>query len=174
MRRTGTLALVLTAAAGLALAAPADAATSFSHPIRNYGNDMCLQPDGDSTEPGAAIVQEPCNGSLAQDWGFLTLGGTRNRLINHSSGMCMDAFGGATNGTPIVQWPCATITNETWSPSRPLPEIVSLRSRVAGTNSHCLDVPYGQAVPGLQMQLYACNGTAAQTWLVGIGIVIQT
>ena len=148
-------------------------AETFSYPIENYGNGKCLQPKDGSMEPGVAIVQEPCDGSRAQDWGFVRLSGTTFRLLNHQTGRCMDARGSATNGTPVVQWDCATITNETWDTGRYLPDIVSLKSRVSGTNSHCLDVAEQQTADGLPMQLWSCNGTVAQTWLIGIGIIVQ-
>jgi hypothetical protein len=38
---------------------------------------------------------------------------------------------------------------------------------VSGTTSHCLDVPGGQvSTPGLPMQIWGCNGTIAQNWLL--------
>jgi hypothetical protein len=76
----------------------------------------------------------------------------------------MDARGGATRGTPIEQWPCDTISNERWSrPSFPA-GMLPIRSQVAGTNGYCLDVPGASPEPGLQMQIYTCNGSTAQAW----------
>ena len=168
--RTLLLTVATVAAASLVLASPASAASSYL-PIKNNGNGKCLQPV--DVALGAAIVQEPCDGGFAQDWAFISTGGTTDRILNHATGYCLDARGGATNGTPIVQWTCGSLSNETWDTGRPLPDIVALTSRVSGSSSHCLDVPGAQAVDGLAMQLYGCNGTSAQTWLVGIGIVIQ-
>ena len=85
-------------------------------------------------DQGVAIVQEPCDNSRAQDWGFVTLGGNRYRLLNHKSGLCIDAPGDAVDGTPIVQWPCATISNQTWDTGQTIPHIVPLTARTARPN----------------------------------------
>jgi len=64
-------------------------------------NAKCLQPINGSSKQGAAIVQETCNGSVAQQWtvkGGIT---TKSHLVNRSSNLCLDARGKAVNGTPI-------------------------------------------------------------------------
>jgi hypothetical protein len=160
------------AAANLAMASPASA-DDHTVSIQSQASLKCLQPVNESIEAGAAIVQVPCNHSNAQTWFFKDLGNSVFRPQNLNSGMCLDAFGGATNGTPVVQWPCASISNQSWQASRSLPNVVSLRSRVAGTSSHCLDVPGGQSTDGLAVQIYVCNGTAAQSWGVGITTIQQ-
>jgi hypothetical protein len=167
------LMAVASTAVTLGTGAPAHAANGFSWPIRNDGTGKCLEPAGRSMVEGAPIVQQPCDGSLAQDWGFVSLGGNAYRLLNHLTGFCIEATGNAVNGTSVVQWVCATVSNDTWDTGRPPPDSFRLTSRVSGTSSHCLDVPGGQAVDGLAMQLYACNNTAAQRWLVGVGVIRQ-
>ena len=50
---------------------------------------------------------------------------------------------------------------------------VTVRSRVSGTQGHCLDVPQGSGQVGQAMHLYRCNDTPAQTWdLWGPGGII--
>ena len=78
-------------------------------------NGKCLQPINASHNQGDAIVQQPCNGSAAQQWTVHLVSGTKVHLINRASGLCLDARGKAANGTPIQQWTCNTITNENWS-----------------------------------------------------------
>lgn len=94
-------------------------------------------------------------------------------MVNHGSGLCLDARGGATNGTPIQMWTCNSISNENWdfglSPRGS--QDFAFRSRVSGTRSHCLDVPGAQDVDGLPMQLWNCNGTAAQLWTSGPSVI---
>ena len=51
-----------------------------------------------------------------------------------------------------------------------LPNFVYLRSRVAGTSSHCLDVPGDANTTDLAMQIYVCNNTEAQYWGVGVRV----
>jgi hypothetical protein len=152
--------------AGMTTASPAYADDSFARSLRNTGNDKCLQPLNASMDAGVPIVQEPCDGSRAQEWGFMTLGGTTFRMLNHETGLCVDAQGNNTNGTPIIQWPCATISNETFDSGVELPGEVTMTARVSGTHSHCIDVPGQGTDDGLAVQLWSCNGTVAQAWQV--------
>jgi hypothetical protein len=157
--------VALTAVAvSLALASPASASSTTGE-LGNIGDNLCLQPLNGSNQPGAAIVQEPCDNSFAQEWAFISLGGTSYRFQNLSSALCLDARGGATNGTPIQQWTCSSISNEKWDTGLRLPDAVPLTSQVSGTHSHCLDVPGAQPVVGLAMQLYGCNESVAQGWV---------
>ena len=124
---------------------------------------------------GAAVVQEPCGRSLPQLWVFhrLSVGHPLYRIENLLSHQCLDALGGATNGTQVVQWPCASISNQTWDTGVTLTggdTAVTVKSRVSGTTSHCLDVPGGELfTSGLPMQIWGCNGTDAQTWILEEG-----
>jgi hypothetical protein len=129
----------------------------------NPHTEMCLQPEGGSKVQGTAIVQEPCDPpGPAQVW--FPVG---SHFENAVSELCLDARGGADNHTPVQQWTCNEITNENWSA-----EVntkgggAPIVSNVSGTSSHCLDVPGGQATAGLPMQIYECNGTLAQGWLL--------
>ena len=85
-------------------------------------------------------------------------------VVNRGSGLCLDAQGRAANGTPIIQWPCNSISNENWDFGNSSGSVFTLRSRVSGTTSTCLDVPGAQATVGLALQLWSCNGTVAQSW----------
>lgn len=46
-------------------------------------------------------------------------------------------------------------------PPEPAPTVVAVQ---AATSGRCLDVPGGAAVDGAALQIYDCNGTAAQQW----------
>ena len=165
--RNATFAVCLAAvASGVSgVTTVAHASTSEPLTISNFGNNLCLQPVGGSTAAGAAIVQEPCDGSPAQTWFEYPAGGTIGHYMNSSSGLCLDARGGAVNGTPVQQWVCNSISNENWEyPDVPSDDIPPLISRVSGTSTHCLDVPGAQSTPGLAMQIYRCNGSEAQLW----------
>jgi hypothetical protein len=164
--------IVTTAAVSLVTAVPASA-DDHTVGVQSRASLLCLQPLDESLDAGAPIVQVRCNNRRTQTWFFEDMGDHVFRPQNLASGLCLDALGGATNGTPVVQWPCSGISNQRWRASRDLPDIVSLRSRVAGTSSHCLDVPGGQSTDGLAVQIYVCNGTAAQAWGVGITTIIQ-
>jgi Ricin-type beta-trefoil lectin domain-like len=146
-------------------ATPAAAQCAFCQ-ISNFGSNQCLQPVNGSTEQGAAIVQEPCNGSAAQQWTKVQVSGNIFHFVNGLSGLCLDARGRAVNHTPVQQWTCNNISNENWEPGEYVSDDVPpLFSRVSGTRSYCLDVPGGQQhIAGLAVQIYRCNGTIAQIW----------
>ncbi|MEU7600379.1 ricin-type beta-trefoil lectin domain protein [Streptomyces sp. NPDC041003] len=44
---------------------------------------------------------------------------------------------------------------------------LSPQGKVTGLAAKCLDVKGGKAVSGTQIQLYTCNGSAAQSWILG-------
>ena len=113
-----------------------------------------------------------CDSSFTQRWVFHRLSVSRPlyRIENELSHLCLDALGGATNGTQVVQWPCASISNQTWDTGVIVTggaTVGTVKSRVSGTTSHCLDVPGGQlSTFGLPMQIWGCNGTDAQEWFL--------
>jgi hypothetical protein len=164
-RRIVSLVIGLTAAVASVPASASLAAASSPHDIYSFWSDQCLQPVNGSTDRGAAIVQEPCNGGAAQQWTMDPVSGNISHYVNGLSGLCLDARGGAVNGTPVQQWTCSGISNENWEPGEDTGDIIPpLISRVSGTSSHCLDMPGAQKVVGLSMQIYRCNGTVAQEW----------
>lgn len=179
MRAAAVLLLAgLGAATGITAAsaqsAPVRSVTPFAgefHPLRNVGNNKCLQPQ--SLNFGAPIVQMTCNGSLAQGWASLNMGSNHYRFLNNLSGLCMFVGDTPTNGAPVWLDECAvaggtTVSNAEWNSGTPLPNVVSLRTRVHfRDNNFCLDVPGGSAAEGLPVQLWNCNSTLAQRWVVG-------
>lgn len=138
------------------------------NPIKNVGDSECLQPIGGSTALFAAIVQEPCNGSAAQGWQFLKVATNHYHFLNQNSGLCFDAFDGVFNGARLLQNTCANISNDEWNTGATLPDVVKLESRVGFRDTgFCIDVPGGAATNGAAMQIFGCNGTLAQRWVVG-------
>ena len=128
-----------------------------------FFSNQCLQPIND-TGQGAAIVQEPCNGGAAQQWTEVSVGSNVFHYVNVLSGLCLDARGGAVNGTPVQQWSCNSISNEKWQPGEDVSdEIPPLISRVSGKQLLPRHTR-GSGSAGLAMQIYRCNGTLAQQW----------
>jgi hypothetical protein len=165
MRRTLLIALPVIAVALSSLTAAAQQPFEF---FNSYTN-MCLQPVNQSTANGAVIVQEPCNGQAAQEWIPYPVG-SNMRFMDALSGLCLDARGGAANGTPVQQWTCNGISNERWEQ-----EIDpksdgggSVLSRVAGSKSYCLNLPAGQQAAGGAMRIYVCNQTIAGMWHLNV------
>jgi hypothetical protein len=167
MRRrivTTALALMAAMAGSLGAAAPAFADDHFDVTVRSTASGKCLTPQGESLADGVPIVQVTCNGSPFQRWDFVDHDDHIFQIRNAVTLKCMDVFGLNNNGTQVIQWPCSGISNQRFEASRDLPGFVSLRSRVAGTRTHCLDVPGGLANEGAAMQVWTCNGTPAQVF----------
>jgi hypothetical protein len=156
------LASAMSVVLGLAVVSPASAAGPVVI-IRNTGNGLCLQTTGGPADIGTPVVQEPCDGSAAQNWTVIQLSDGSENLDNQATGNCLDARGGATNGTPVQQWTCNTISNEKWAAGFPAPVVSQVVSRVAGTTSHCL-----QAVGNnTSVQLFACDTNSDKVWFIG-------
>lgn len=170
-RRTVTallLAGAISAAWGVAVATPASAATDVI--IQNQGNLKCLEPLSGLLDPGVPIVQAPCVPGRAEQLWNRVFDGSGSGVLqyrNKATSLCMDARGGATNGTPIQQWTCNTISNEKWTDAGFVPAFTRVLSRVSGSSSHCLDNPLQGNADNAGMQLFACNGTVAQQWFIG-------
>jgi hypothetical protein len=146
------------------------AAPSTVGVMRSVVAGLCIQPANGSSSAGAAIVQEPCSGNdePAQVWTLVNLNGRYSFYVNQLSGLCLDAIG---NGSPknhdvIVQWPCSTISNESWAYNHVASGIGGyvISGKANSYPKFCLDVPGGQATPGLALQIYQCNQTASQQW----------
>lgn len=172
------LLLAIVTAGSLTVASPANADTGG--PIRNVANQKCLTPV--NPFQGAAVVQQPCaiDSNIinrAQEWDALCKDASCSavHVVNHESLLCLDARGGATNGTPVQMWPCNGISNENWdygpNPGKGGSPNFELRSRVSDTRSRCLDVPGAQDANGLAMRLWGCNGTNAQLWTSGAPVI---
>jgi hypothetical protein len=167
-------AVAIATTAGLAVPSPARAADEW--PIYSPFSDQCLQPTNGSTEQGAAIVQQPCQGKAGtppvQNWTLIPVSGNIFHLQNSLSQLCLDARGGAVDRTPVQQWPCNSISNENWewgpTDSNGNRQLIS---RVSGTGSHCLDMPGAQIMEGLEMWIYHCTeNNVAQQWWYGPGV----
>lgn len=137
------------------------------NPIKNVGDNKCLQPA--SPVVGSGVVQEPCDNSTAQGWQFNRVAKNHYQLENQLSGLCLWAFGDpAANGNPMGLNTCGTASNEEFNTNTSLPNVVILESRTGFHDTgFCVDVPGSQPTDGLGMQLFECNGTLAQRWVVG-------
>jgi hypothetical protein len=172
------LGFTLVAGGTAASAQPAGSASvtpklgSGFNAIRNVGDNLCLEPEGQSTVEFASIVQEPCvtSGleSIAQGWEYIRTGTNHFRFKNQLSGFCFDAFDGAFNGARLLQGTCVPISNEEYNTGTSLPAVTKIESRERFRDTgYCVDVPGAQWTPGLAMQIYRCNGTPAQVWVIG-------
>lgn len=111
------LAAAIATGTSQVVTSPGEAAVYGVYQLQSHLSGKCLQPVNGSL--GAAIVQETCNGSVAQQWTQETSSSNSNAdwYVNRSSGLCLDARGGPTDGTPVEQWVCDQISNENWGVS---------------------------------------------------------
>jgi Ricin-type beta-trefoil lectin domain-like len=149
---------------GVAQAAPS--AGVFKH-IKNVGNNLCLQPD--SPVVSAAVVQQVCDdNNPAQGWEFRQVGNNHYTFLNQQSGLCLALFIGAGNGNPMGLQTCRPVSGEEFNTNTSLPNVVILESRSGFRDTgFCVDVPGGASTLGLQMQVFQCNQSLAQRWIVG-------
>ena len=174
---TATGAVAQPAAASTSTASTSTASTSTAsvrpltgqfHPISNVGDNKCLEPQGGSTALFAPIVQVTCNpADVAQGWQYIRTATNHYRLENQLSGYCIWAWDGAFNGGRVLQDVC-NFSNSDFNANTSLPNVVPLETRVGNKDTgYCLDVPGAAPTEGLALQIYGCNGTLAQRWVVG-------
>jgi hypothetical protein len=131
--------------------------------------DLCLEAD-----PGPDFVYrvatQRCDvlRNPAQQWLPVAQGGGVYKFVNHAVDWCLYTDT-RFNGSPIALWDCsANISNTRWAWGG-IFGFQHLESRISGTTGHCLDVPMGQVLAGLWMQLSSCNREPApsQDFLMG-------
>ncbi len=175
-RFTGPLAAgVMAAGAAVAAAAPAsgNTVTPYWHIMtipQGFDHPLCLQ--GDLGGPlGSTVTQQNCDEtftSTSQLWQPVSVSGDIYKFENIGTGRCLKARNGAVNGGAVDLWPCeSSESNERWAwdqfPGQDtFPGALPIQTRVSGSTGYCLDVPEARLTVGLQMQVYRCNGTAAQ------------
>jgi hypothetical protein len=142
-------------------------------PIRLTNTSFCLQPQGGST--GDVLVElRFCNGSSAQSWLLSpTSGGTT--IINQQSGKCL--YNNAPlplfdKGQPMTHESCfisgtsRIASNALWKPTTTAGETTFMSRVQVRDTGFCLDVPFGQAFDTATLQIFHCNNTSAQKWIV--------
>jgi hypothetical protein len=169
-RKLGGLlaAAMMIAGVTAAVAAPAHAAGATYWQISTGPSVGTIFPQCLEVEPSLAVLQENCDPVLlntSQEWLPISLGGDAYKFENRATGLCLWAFevGPPHNGVPITVSDCTVNdTNSRWAHSNNFPGTEPLGSKVAGSFGFCLDVPGASPFSGIQLQLFQCNGTAAQ------------
>jgi hypothetical protein len=92
--------------------------------------------------------------------------GSKNRLVNVMSGLCLDVSGGSTAaGTRIQQWTCNDLPPQNWTLTAATDGSFALRAENSGL---CITTTGGQ---GTAIQQQPCDGSAAQAWtLRNVGV----
>lgn len=79
---------------------------------KHAGN--CLGVTNSSTESGARLRMQACNGLPFQQWKIKSDAAGAYRLANLGSGLCVDIPGGATEQTVLQQWGCGDGSWQKW------------------------------------------------------------
>ncbi len=122
----------------------------------------CMDAQGGGTGDGTQIQEYQCNGTPAQAYATLGVGGGDVELYNPNSNKCVDVSGsGTADGTKVQLWDC----NGTAAQKFVLQSAANGFVTIVNTNSNkCLDVKADNPANGTVVQLWDCNGTSAQLW----------
>ena len=163
------LAVLVGVTAGGFVAAGSASADDFradTFRLMNAATDQCADlPVKPVT--GREVVQEPCTGTPTSVWLAESVPNTLYfRLVNQSTGICVDAVGG---GAPVVQADCSPkLLSQQWQfvfgpVGGPVAQSVRVVNRALG---QCLEVKDGSLAEGAPLQVSPCaDSVAQQKWL---------
>jgi Ricin-type beta-trefoil lectin domain len=175
-RRTTALttALLLPAVAGIALvsAPSAGAATIPTGPttVVNANSGKCVDARAAATANGTVVDQYACNGTGAQSWQFSATDSGYYRIgVASAANQVWDETDNSTADGGLTQlWLYGGGANQQWLP---VAEASGAYHFVNRNSGKCLDVPSASTADGVQLQQYACNGSAAQSFTLTAGII---
>src|SRR6266568_3684630 len=110
--------------------------------------------NGQITSSSQIVAINTCNGNQNQNWEIVTNG---NISV---LGMCMDTGGGTSSlgGRLVNMTMCDGASSQVWTQSG--------NTLVNKATGDCLDDPNANTAPGTQLQIWPCNGTPAQAWIL--------
>ncbi|MQA20045.1 RICIN domain-containing protein [Rugamonas rivuli] len=133
--------------------------------VVNKNSGSCVDDADFSTSNGAVVHQWACDsrGAANQQWKFTpTDSGNYRVSTQQAPGLAWDVAGwGTANGSLVQLWTYGGGSNQQW-------QAVDLGDgyyKFVGRGSgKCLDVPAASTSNGVQLQIYDCNGTPAQSF----------
>nr|WP_053711760.1 RICIN domain-containing protein [Streptomyces sp. NRRL B-3648] len=136
--------------------------------VVNKGSGKCVDARSAASADGTAVQQYSCNGSTAQNWQLVaTSGGYYRVSSNLDATKAWDVTGVATADNATVQlWTYSSGNNQQW---QPVAEADGAYHFVNRNSGKCLDVPSASTADSVQLVQYTCNGTAAQSFILGGG-----
>ncbi|KAF7791069.1 hypothetical protein EIP86_002030 [Pleurotus ostreatoroseus] len=137
--------------------------------IHLASTNFCLDA-GSNPASGVGMKIWQCFDNLpAQQWYYTD----DNRIAVENQGQCLDLTNGVlTNGNQVQSWACtANNDNQVWTLSAARPPGIPLPSTIHpnGNTAKCLDIRADYVSNGTPVQIYDCNGTPAQEWLISPG-----
>ncbi|ETK34639.1 RICIN domain-containing protein [Microbispora sp. ATCC PTA-5024] len=166
------LALTTVAAPPASAAAPPAAVTAAaalptgSTTVVNKGSGRCVDARAAATANGTAVQQYTCNGTGAQLWQVQATSGGYYRLnAAGNPAQVWDVTNVSTaDAAPVQLWAYGGGDNQQWQPVEEAGGAYHFVNRHSGK---CLDVPGASTADSVQLQQYTCNGTAAQSFVMG-------
>ena len=133
--------------------------------VVSKNSSKCVDARAAATANGTAVQQQACNSGTAQQWQFQpTSGGyVRINALNNAAQVLDVTNVSSADSAPIQLWAYGNGNNQQWQPVEESDGAYHLVNRNSGK---CLDVPGASTVDGVQLQQYACNGTAAQSFRI--------
>ena len=138
--------------------------TSAWYNVVNTNSGSCVDAANRATANGTAAQQWACGAQQTnQEWQFQSQGnGVYSITVRAQPGQALDVINhGTANGSLIQLWSYGGGTNQQWTPVSVGSGLYKLVNVASG---RCLDVPAASAANGVQLQIYDCNGTAAQSF----------
>jgi aryl-phospho-beta-D-glucosidase BglC (GH1 family) len=132
--------------------------------VVNTNSGSCVDAANRATANGTAVQQWACGAQQTnQEWQFQAAGnGAYSITVRAQPGQVLDVVNvGTVNGSLIQLWSYGGGANQQWTPVSVGAGLYKLVNVASG---RCLDVPAASAANGVQLQIYDCNGTGAQSF----------
>ncbi|MEV4316304.1 RICIN domain-containing protein [Actinocrispum sp. NPDC049592] len=155
--------LTVVSVVGATPAASAAVDPSTWYTATNLNSGKCVDARAAGTSNGTVVQQYTCNSTGSQQWQFQPTSDGYYRVNNlNNSAMVWDVADVSTqDGGLIHLWTYGGGNNQQWLPVQEPSGAYHFVSRNSG---RCLDVPGASQADSQQLQQYACNGTAAQSF----------
>ncbi|MGW4525661.1 RICIN domain-containing protein [Amycolatopsis sp. NPDC004378] len=167
-RRVVTLLSAASAlVAGVLTTSPAQAAITPDgwYTVSAANSGKCVDARAAGTANGTVVQQYSCNQTASQQWQFQSTGDGYFRVNARTNpAAAWDVTGVSTADGGLVQlWTYSSGANQQW---QAVDEGNGRYHFVSRNSGKCLDVPGASTADSVQLQQYACNGTAAQSFIL--------
>ena len=144
-----------------ASAGPISPGTWYS--VVNKNSAKCVDARAAASANGTPVQQYACNGTTAQQYQFQPTSGGYVRVDSRlNSAQVLDVTNVSTaDAAPVQLWQYGGGNNQQW---QPVAEGGGYYHFVNRNSGKCLDTPGASTSDSVQLQQYACNGTAAQSF----------
>ena len=132
--------------------------------VVNVNSGSCVDAANQASANGTVVQQWACGAQQTnQEWQFQSRGnGIYSIGTRAAPAQVFDVTNnGTANGSLIQLWTYGGGTNQQWTAVAVSSGIFKLVNVASG---RCLDVPAASTANGVQLQIYDCNGTAAQSF----------